>query len=201
MTEIIVLEGQDGLGKTTTAKALVDQLTGYGKRVLLAREPGFTSVGEQLRNDFLLSHIELTKESVFYLFQVARLEMLQNMIENHNDKDYIVLDRFWPSTWAYQVCGDGVSKSLYAKAFGVSNYYRKQIGPERVFLLTLGEAERQFRIKQSGKGGDRLESKPADFTQRVSDAYRKMETNPNFTVVSARESVQRVAAYIVEKII
>jgi dTMP kinase len=47
------LEGVDGSGKSTIAKRLVQELREAGRRVILTREPGGTTTGEQIRTVLL----------------------------------------------------------------------------------------------------------------------------------------------------
>jgi dTMP kinase len=174
MPTIIVLEGPDGAGKTATAKALTQRLRNEGHVVLMAREPGFTSVGERIRNDFLLSQMQLTPLSQFYLFQVARMEMLEEFRLKHRHNEYIVLDRFWPSTLAYQVYGDGIPYRLFDAIQVEVKAAVALVGSEIDICLSVPEDVRLQRLKESGKGGDRYESKPPEFIKRVNAAYEDM---------------------------
>jgi len=174
MTTLIVIEGVDATGKSSTARALSTKLIEAGHQTLLAREPGFTEVGERIRSEFLLSHEKLTTISLFYLFQVARMEMLEAFRVDHSHNEYIVLDRFWPSTLAYQVYGSGISTRMFECAQEEVRKAVGKIGTEIDICLTLPEDIRLQRIKESGKGADRYESKPKEFTDRVKSAYDDM---------------------------
>lgn len=186
----------DGVGKTTVSKALTAKLQETGHNTLLAREPGFTAVGERIRNEFLLSHLKLTPLSQFYLFQVARMEMLEDFRKNHLDKEYIVLDRFWPSTLAYQVYGDGVSHRLYDAVHTEVRAAVARVGTEIDICLTLPEEVRLQRIKESGKGGDRYESQSKEFFGRVKAAYDDMVSRCWLHPVDASAEVDTVVDHI-----
>lgn len=197
MSTLLVLESVDGVGKSTTAKALHKRLQDLGHKAVLAREPGFTKIGEQIRSELLLSHVKLTSLSIFYLFQVARMEMLEDIRVNHRDAEYIVMDRFWPSTLAYQVYGAGIPYRLYE---AVQEEVRKAvslIGDEIDICLTLPEELRLERIKVSGKGGDRFESKPKDFTDRVTQAYKDMVYKGWLHPVDASADTDAIVDHIV----
>ena len=45
----VTLEGGEGSGKSTQAKMLGRRIRGLGLKVLITREPGGTSLGQQLR--------------------------------------------------------------------------------------------------------------------------------------------------------
>jgi len=200
MTQIIILEGRDGVGKSSAAKELAAQLRLKGKSVIEAREPGFTKFGEIIRSEFLLSHVTLTKESLFYLFQCARHEMLQEFINSHKDKDFIVLDRFWPSTYAYQVRGTGIPESLYQESQKSINAYVDQVGTCKLFFLSVSDEIRQDRLKLAGKGADRYESKPPEFMKAVEDAYKEFEASGIYDVIDSSQTVAAVASTIVGKL-
>ena len=63
-------------------------------------------------------------------------------------------------------------------------------------MLIVPEATRQQRIAQSGKGNDQFESKGADYYKRVRDGYAEISSRSNVTLISADQSVDRVADYI-----
>lgn len=197
MSTILVLEGLDGVGKTSVATALTSKLNEKGYRAWQAREPGATAIGEHIRKEFLLSHMKLTPQSIFYLFQVARLEMLEDLRVNHRDADYIVLDRFWPSTFAYQVYGSGISQRLYDAAHDETRKAVAAIGTEIDLCLTLPDEIRESRIRESGKGGDRFESKPKEFTDRVLAAYKFMLAKCWLHPVDASPSIDLVVDHII----
>ena len=200
MSTLLVLEGQDGCGKTTTAKALTARLLELGLSAVYMREPGSTPVGEALR-EMALGHGRLTDTTVFYLFQAARLEMLEDIRLHHLKTDYIVLDRFWPSTLAYQVYGMGLPHRLYEAAQDRVMEAVSKVGSEIDICLTLPDEIRQQRLREAGKGHDRLESKPLDFTLRVQQAYEDMVAKCMLHPVDASADVKTVVEFIIENFV
>jgi len=197
MSTIIVLEGLDGTGKSTVAAALAKKLQARGSSAVLAREPGFTEVGEDIRKRYLLSHVPLDQLSQFYLFQVARIEMLRTFKEQPS-VEYFVLDRFWPSTLAYQVYGCGISNRIYDAAYDEVCRIVATIGDEIDICLTLPEELRRDRLIESGKGGDRYESKPPEFFGRVRQAYDDMVTKCWLHPVDASPDPAAIVDHIVD---
>ncbi len=195
MTEVIVLEGMDGTGKSTTAKELCQQIGKLGKRAQVFREPGATKAGEMIR-EVLLSET-LQPLSQFYLFHVARIELLTYIAQIKDHYDYIIFDRSYPSTYAYQVMGDGIPYHNYQEAMEDLHPYMQALGNWHIFLLTLSEAERLGRMKASGKGTEQFEDKPADYLERVRQGYNHIATcGDHVQVIPASEPPQRVADYI-----
>jgi dTMP kinase len=194
MTEVIVLEGMDGTGKSTTAIELCQQLCKLGKRTQVFREPGGTNAGEMIREVLLWEKMQ--PMSQFYLFHVARIELLTYIAEIKDNYDYVIFDRSYPSTYAYQVKGDGTPHHNYVEAMEDLQPYMDAIGSWRIFLLTLPEDQRLARMQASGKGSEQFEDRPKDYLERVHRAYSDMCLWGNVQLITADAPVERVADYI-----
>ena len=74
--KLIVLDGPDGCGKTTQAKLLTKWLQGRGVPASSFRDPGDTTIGEQIR-DILLSpeHVAMTTRTEVLLYMAARAQL------------------------------------------------------------------------------------------------------------------------------
>jgi dTMP kinase len=195
MSKVIVIEGPDGAGKTVTARELCNQLAKAGKRVLPVREPGDTVVGNMIRS-LLLGKEQLEPISQFYLFHVARLELLARLVPVKDSYDYIVFDRSYPSTYAYQIMGDGVPFFNYQEAMEDLQPYKDALGPWQIFLLVLPEAERQSRIRASGKGMERYEDRSPEYLERVRTGYHNVAVWGDTVCIDATAPPERVAEYI-----
>lgn len=99
---LVSFEGIDGAGKTTLISlvkwCLVMEHQLY---VETLREPGGSENGEEIRK-ILKSAIYLHPISAFLLFSAARRE-LQQVIKRNHAADFVILDRYFDSTYAYQV--------------------------------------------------------------------------------------------------
>lgn len=168
---LVVLEGMEGCGKTTACQPFVAGLLKRGLKVSWGREPGGTKVGEDIRS-LLLSHEKLEPMSLFYGFQIARVELLASVLKS--GVDIFVLDRFWPSTWAYQVRGEGIPRSVFDAAQEAIRPYVEAFEGIDLFYLDCPDTVRLERMKKSGKGVDRFESKPAEYHQRIREGYEEL---------------------------
>jgi dTMP kinase len=77
----ITFEGPDGSGKTTQINPLSDYLSKKGYSVLITREPGGTSIGDQIRK--ILSDLKNTgmhPRSETLLFLAARAQLVEEVI-------------------------------------------------------------------------------------------------------------------------
>ncbi len=97
----IVIEGPDGVGKSTQAQLLANALR-KEHRVHLFREPGSTEVGESIRN-ILIEHRDIQDMTKILLFFAARVELLYTRIcEALLRNEIVICDRYFYSTLVYQ---------------------------------------------------------------------------------------------------
>lgn len=198
MKKLIVVEGQDGTGKTTVAQGLRDALVARGHKVSSYREPGGTPFGEAVRA-ILLGKDPITPLTQFYLFQAARAELME--VLTRDPSDFIVMDRFWPSTFAYQVQGDGVSQDLYWQAqHQVDKILMKGDVRTDIFFLVIPEALRLQRLAQTGKAADRYEGKDANFQTRVAKGYEHLQGVMPRKCIDATKPVEAVVQEILSKL-
>ncbi len=113
----ITFEGPEGGGKTTQIKRLAEYLESRGCAVVLTREPGGTTISEQVRQIILSKHSAgITHETEALLFSAARAQIVAEVIKPALAAGKIVLcDRYADSTMAYQGYGLGLDlESLQA---------------------------------------------------------------------------------------
>ena len=103
----ITFEGPDGSGKTYQLAIFADYLKDKGYPVLTTREPGGTSIGDQIR-DVLhdLNNTEMHPHTEILLYQASRAQLVEQVIVPHLKSGGIILcDRYADSTLAYQGYG------------------------------------------------------------------------------------------------
>ena len=80
MSLFITLEGPEGSGKTTQAKLLAAYLETRGYSVLCTREPGGTSVSEQIRQVILSNdNNSIRDETEALLYSAARAQIVASV--------------------------------------------------------------------------------------------------------------------------
>ena len=102
--KIISFEGIEGAGKTTQINLLKDHLDSNNITYTLLREPGSTPAGEMIRKVLLSNEITLSSMTELLLMFSARAEMVNNLIKK-SDSEFIVLDRYFHASLAYQGYG------------------------------------------------------------------------------------------------
>src|SRR5262249_24074971 len=110
----ITLEGSEGAGKSTLARALKDHLEGQGQRVLLTREPGGTPLAERLRQIVLERGSEPVSPlaETLVMFAARSLHLTNHIRPALAAGSWVVCDRFTDATRAYQGAGRGVAAGL-----------------------------------------------------------------------------------------
>ena len=101
----IVLEGDEGTGKSTVAKAVVAKLTEKGIPFVHTREPGGTALGEALRDQLIMKREKpLDPVTHILMHQAYRKEHIDNVILPALAEGKVVLcERFYYSTLALNI--------------------------------------------------------------------------------------------------
>lgn len=157
----ILIEGLDGCGKTTVCNGLAEILQKRGKSVVRMREPGGTPVAEHIRS-IVLGHDsrkltedeDLTPLGEMFMLLAARsqsMALVQRVIDTPNT--FVVADRGYPSTYAYQAIDEQTTK-LYEDTW-------QALAPQSRLsvLLTCSYDVSCHRRKQRQGYADRIEQR------------------------------------------
>lgn len=167
---LIVLEGQESAGKSTQAPRLLQWLADRGVDAVLLREPGGTDAGEKIREMVLHMPYQLAAVTEALLFMASRAELVDRVIKpTLRDGRSVILDRFFLSTYAYQVAGRGLAAELVASANALAT---QGLVPDITIVLTLSAAQRRARLDRRG-GHDKIEREGDQFHARVDAAFER----------------------------
>ena len=194
----ISFEGSEGCGKTTQVALLTDFLKGHGYDVLTTREPGGTTIGDQIR-DVLLKreNMEMQERTEILLFQASRAQLVQQVITPHLVSGGIVIcDRYADSTMAYQGHGYGVDLEQLKT---IVHFATHGLTPELTFLLDVDIEQGLLRRTKDGDV-NRLDAYDLDFYKRVRDGYMQMtQAEPNrWKIIDADRPYDQIQAEIQE---
>ena len=166
---LIVLEGPEAVGKSTQLRRLVEWLRGAGIEVLSLREPGGTPVGDDLRRIVLDPAASLSPRTEALLFMASRAELVEQVIRPAlAAKKVVVLDRFFLSTYAYQIFGRGLPAEDVRAA---NRFATGELCPDLTLLLTMPLSESLKRLERRRTGQDRIEKASREFHERVAAAF------------------------------
>jgi dTMP kinase len=106
---LITFEGVEGCGKSTQVELLAAHLRECGTRVTVTREPGGTSLGEQVRALLLSPASAPVPLAELFLLEAARAQLVANLVAPALARGEVVIsDRFSDSSLAYQGTGRGL---------------------------------------------------------------------------------------------
>ena len=165
---LLVFEGLEGVGKTTQIALLVSALDRAGVRALAVREPGETPVGAEIRRLLLDPQRDITARAEALLFMASRAELVERTIRPALAAGTLVIaDRFFLSTYAYQVAG----RELPADAVHAANALATGgLVPDLTLLLEFPVAAGLARAAKRS-AHDRMEGAGEPFLQRVAQAF------------------------------
>ena len=107
---LITFEGGDGAGKSTQTARLADYLAGHDISVLCTREPGGTAEAEAIRSLLVSGEADWDPLTEAMLHYAARREHVEKRIRPLlRAEKWVISDRFYDSTIAYQCYGQGVA--------------------------------------------------------------------------------------------
>ncbi len=202
----IVIEGNDGTGKSTQVDLLAEYFLGEGREVCIVEEPGSdkleksTPVANEFRKLIKNGSLQRSPEINVGLFSAARRELWQRKIRPALARGEIVLSsRNYYSTLAYQGCGEGVSETEIIRMTRVFTDDR-YMNPDISLILTLDSLNREKRIALRGdlENPDTFESRGDDFQNRVNQAYIEIAKQYNITTIDASNTVDEIQSKVRE---
>jgi len=202
----IVLDGGEGAGKTTVAKAVAKEL---GWNAIATREPGGSAYAEKIRElvlSDLAKHSDV--ETQFALFWAARRDFLKHVvIPAINDGKTVITDRFDSSTYAYQIAAQG-NPQLEKLFWQTRELFLEEYEPDAYILLDINPKEGLSRAR--GRGNETLnhfDKRKIDFHIKVNKGLRefvlqKVGANKICKsigeVVDASQELEKVIADVIE---
>jgi dTMP kinase len=197
----ITFEGPEGSGKTTQIELLSAYLEEKGYSVLATREPGGTSIGDQIRAILLDPHnTEMLPASEALLFSAARAQIVNQVIRPHLAQGDIVLcDRYADSTLAYQGYGHGLGlETLHT----ITALATEELKPDLTVYLDIDVEEGLRRKlaahKASNSEWNRIDRQEMAFHRRVRDGYLQMAAREpdRWLVIDATQPLEAIQASI-----
>lgn len=166
--KFIVVEGSEGVGKSSQIKIIERYLIDNKIEYILTREPGGTSFGESIR-DIILNDDNNTEELTdSLLFYASRYENYKKIILPALDADKTVIcDRYHYSTLVYQgIVGNNSSVKAIHEIFDA--IYSKMI--DHIIYLYTTPKESFKRISKRSVT-DKFESRGLSYLEDLSNAY------------------------------
>ncbi len=165
----IAFEGPEGGGKSTQIRAVAAALADHGIPHLLTREPGGTTIGEQIRAILLgVENRAMVARTEVFLLLAARAQHIAEVIAPALARGETVLcDRFAGATFAYQGYGRGLPLDELQR---LQTFAAGALVPDLTLLFDL-PVEIGLARRQAAGDVNRLDAAGPDFHRRVRAGY------------------------------
>ena len=198
----ISLEGGEGVGKSTQAKALEAYLLEQGLDVVETREPGGTVGADSIRSLLLMGDEQRwTPEAEALLFAAARSDHVTKLIKPALERGaWVISDRFVDSSIAYQGGAGGLGFETIRTLHKIGSH---DFLPDRTLLLTLPMADADRRVTlRDLYGQDLIGRRGGEYHHKVIEAFRELarEDPDRFRVVDASGGPEKVTTRLISEI-
>lgn len=197
----ITFEGPEGSGKTSQIRLLAQFLQEQGHTVITTREPGGTSIGDQIRGVLHdVENGEMTAVAEILLYSASRAQLVRQVIQPALAKGQVVLcDRYADSTLAYQGYGRGLEMRYLQQ---VTQFATGGLEPDLTFLLDLEVEMGLARRIENAEEMNRMDLEAVAFHQRVRHGYHQLlQQNPlRWCVIDANRSIEAIQTDLRENV-
>ncbi len=194
----ITVEGGEGVGKSTNMAYLQKQLTELGIDLVVTREPGGTTLGEDIRELLLRPRPEnVASAAELLLIFAARAQHLEQVVEPALATGrWVLCDRFTDATYAYQGGGRGLPKTMIRE---LEQLVQGELRPDYTLLLDAPVEVGMSRARGRGEL-DRFELEQTEFFERVRNSYLQLanESSGRYRVVDASKELLDVERQLQE---
>lgn len=170
----VVFEGLDGSGKSSLMKRLETHLKNLGQDLIMTREPGGTTVGDEIREIILKKQAEPpSARTELLLYQASRAQHVDLVIRPAlAQKKWVLCDRFSASSIAFQGGGRGISLE---QVRWLNDFATNLLKPHLTVLLDLSVEEskkrRSHRENTTATAEDRIEAEADSFHEKVRQGF------------------------------
>ncbi len=166
---LIVFEGGEGSGKSTQLRLLSRDLEQRSIPHVCLREPGGTPLGTEVRRLLLDRASDIVPRAEALLFMASRAQLVEREIRPALERgDLVLLDRFFLSTFAYQIAGHGLPDDEVRAA---NRFATGGLSPELTLLFTFPVEDGLARAARRPAAHDRMEAMGETFHRRVAAAF------------------------------
>lgn len=193
----LCLDGMDGAGKTTQVELLVEWLSRLGHSVVRCRDPGGTTVGEEIRKLLLHSHTAMSVECEAILYLASRAQLVHEVIGPAlADAKTVVSDRYALSTAVYQGYAAGGLDELIVHLVLKSSH---GILPDWTGVLDLPPEQ---AAKRRHRPADRIESRSEEFHAKVREGFLSYarKDSDRISIIDATGTIAQVHQRIVAEV-
>lgn len=199
----ITFEGIDGCGKSTQAKRVSFFLRKIGIPVILTLEPGGTKIGDNIRKILLDSqNTHISPLTELFLYMADRAQHIKEVIKpSLNQGIWVISDRFYDATLAYQGFGRGIDISFIDL---LNKRICGEIKPDITFLMDCPVETALIRVanRRANRNQLRFEQEDKAFYEMVRNGYLNIakDCKDRIVIIDATGSVDEIEKTIITKI-
>ena len=198
MSKFIVVEGSEGVGKSTQIKTIKSFLEEHKIEYIVTREPGGTLFGESIRSIILDQKNDTDNLTDSLLFYASRYENYNKIILPALESGKTVIcDRFHYSTLVYQgIVGED---ELVKKIHNIfDSIFSKSI--DHIIYLYTDPEESLKRISRRSIT-DKFESRGLEYLNKLNKAYESIFSNmENVTKLNTSRDKEITKKDLLEKL-
>ena len=163
----VVFDGPDGSGKSTQFRRFCTYLNGHGIDPCQVREPGGSTIGEQIRKILLdPANVEMDVRCEMLLYMASRAQLVATRIRPALQRgQFVIADRFISSTVAYQGTAGGVPVE---EILAVGHAAVAGLVPDLVVIFDVDQEVAGTRLNPLL---DRIESRGANYHRVVRGGF------------------------------
>jgi dTMP kinase len=184
----IVIEGGEGVGKSTQTELLISRLIENGIEAVYMQEPGSTPFATELRKIIKHGPARTAKANVL-TFNAARAETVEQIEQALSEGKWVVADRSFLSTICYQGYGEGQDIEAIRS---ICDYAVGQTRPGLIVILEVSPEVAADRLGARAKGGDYFEDMESQFHDRLREGYRQEAARDGYPLVNGEGEREEV---------
>lgn len=188
--KFITVEGVEGVGKSTNAVFVREQIQQAGFEVIVSREPGGTATGERIRSILLdKKEHQMTALTELLLMFAARSQHIEQVIRPALERGaWVLSDRFTDSSFAYQGGGRQLAPSVIEQ---LQDLVVGDCRPDLVLILDL-DVETGLARASRRSAADRFELEQQAFFERVRNTFLERSKLPGYQLIDASQPLEAV---------
>ncbi|NKB97936.1 MAG: dTMP kinase [Pseudomonadales bacterium] len=190
----VTVEGSEGAGKSTNIQVLNEVLDARNIPYHNTREPGGTSLAEDLREIVLQPRDEEVDDlTELLLIFAARRQHVKNIIQPRlANGEWVVCDRFTDASYAYQGAARGLDRGIIDT---LRDWVQEGLEPDLTLYFDVSPEIGAERI--ANREHDRLEREQYEFFKAVREGYLDLaREQPRINIIDASAELDAVQASV-----
>ena len=196
--KFISFEGIDACGKSTQVKLLLNIMNKDTSNTVLVREPGGSTISEEIRQILLNDNLEdMSFRTEALLMAGSRAQLTsEKILPTLEAGKNVIADRCSDSTLAYQGGGRGLDIKWL---INLNGFATNNLSPDVTFLLDLHPDE---AFKRRGKDTDRIEKAGIDLQIKVRNSYLEIAKlfNDRIVIIDGHQDEQVIHNQILKEL-